>query len=89
MYYHDHPSTLVMVAPTPAQPPEEDRVGVTPSLSILWVSRILCYMYGLVVQVDANLIPKPLHSFAACTVKSAGRPGIFYHVHYIEGGEIL
>ena len=32
-------------------------MGVTLSLSILWVSRILCYMYVLVVQVDANLSP--------------------------------
>ena len=34
----DKPSTQVTVAPTPAQPPEMDRVRVTVSTSLLWVS---------------------------------------------------
>ena len=33
----DKSSTQVTVVLTPAQPPEEDRVGVTASLSLLWV----------------------------------------------------
>ena len=44
---------------------------------------------SLVVQVDANLFSSLCTAFAACTVKSAGWPGILYRVQYIEGGEIL
>jgi len=34
----DKPSTLETMAHTPAQPPEEERVGVMTLLSLLWVS---------------------------------------------------
>ena len=34
----EQPSTQETMAPTPAQPPEEERVGVMTLLSLLWVS---------------------------------------------------
>ena len=39
----DEPSTLVTMAPTLAQPPEQERVGVTASMSLLWVSSSYFY----------------------------------------------